>query len=229
VTLTVATDIELGGLVINAGLLIGLIFQIRTAATSRRQDLYMAMRRATLDAWSSVSTSGQSVETETSVYFGRGEVEWKRVVTFDVLVTEATERRRSSGSEPSGKDQLVLKANRDLQLLLNAANEFAIGVELGAYDRETAQRAAGWRMARLLRHYLGYVALVRIKMGEEKVWGSLETFVRTFLKHENVALNGEWDLSLLEETTATRRALVAEIQSRTMPPSTTADSDAQSR
>ena len=53
-----ATDwVQIGGLAANAGLLVGLIVQIRVAARTRHEDLRAAKRRATLDAWSALNNS----------------------------------------------------------------------------------------------------------------------------------------------------------------------------
>jgi hypothetical protein len=64
---------------------------------------------------------------------------------------------------------------------LNAAEDFTIGVELGAYDEETARRVGGWRLARLLNRHLHYVDLLREDVGEDAIYRSLQTFVEDFL------------------------------------------------
>lgn len=49
--------IQIGGLAVNAGLLLGLIVQVRTATKARRTDIHRARQQATMEAWRTLTAA----------------------------------------------------------------------------------------------------------------------------------------------------------------------------
>ena len=141
--MALADWVQIGGLVINGGLLLGLIVQIRLSTKARRDDLTINTRRATLDAWYALVGSLRELETLTRTYFGRGQLTRELSIEFLRSVSEASARRADGSPLQDAEDAAIIRANEALRTLLNSAEDFAIGVDLGGYDCETARRVGG--------------------------------------------------------------------------------------
>ena len=202
--LTTGDWVQIGGLAVNAGLLAGVIVELRFAARARRHDLASETQRATLDAWRSLSESIRVVEGTTQTHFGRSLISFKRAVEFDQLVNRSSRNRRAVSTPATADDSAIIEASEAMRSLLNAADDFSVGVQLGAYDRTIAEQVGGWRLARLLRRYFGYVEVVRTAVDSEEAWGALDRFVGRFLDAQGASEQPTWDLFSSRMTPAAR-------------------------
>lgn len=188
---TLADGLQIGGLVVNAGLLCGLILQIRHGTTGRREDLRLAAlvrredldtarRLSTIEAWARVVEAITAAELSTRVYLGRGVIKPTRVSEF-IAQLKAASGRSEEGLDPVIGDDQVITANEHLRSVVNTAQDFVIAIELDAYDQETAYRVAGHRLARLVNRHLIYIQHLRIDAGVPQLYVELETIARKFL------------------------------------------------
>ena len=181
--LTAGDWIQIGGLAVNAGLLTGLIVQIRLSARVRREDTRASKLRSTLDAWSALGLSIRAAEVHTRTYFGRDVLTDASVVRFLDQVETASRSRAEGGPQgPESAGQIrILEAHEALRTQLNSAEYFAVGVELGAYDLATAHRIAGWRLSVVVRRHLAYLNAMRHASGDEGIYRTLQDFAEGFL------------------------------------------------
>ena len=185
---TLADWVQIAGLAINAGLLVGLIVQIAAATRARREDVRLESKRATLDAWARLVGSLRDVEAYARTHFGRGPLDQERAARFIDQVVHASGRRARQSPDGADDDAAIIRANEALRSVLNESEDFAIGVDVGAYDLETARRVGGWRLARLVVRHRGYIQVLRDSL-DDSVYGSLEAFASDFLAVQGLTLD----------------------------------------
>lgn len=210
-SLSLADGLQLDGLSINAGLLAGLVVQIRSASISRKQDLLEQKQRATLLAWEQAAASVRSLESALVAFFGPHRFTVEQMVDLRERA-RAVSDALGGDSENEREHHSALGVLEDLRALMNTVEHFCIAIELGALDRAIAQRIAGWRLARILRRYAVYVASVREGIGsDEWVFSAIEAFVTTFLTEREATSDDDWVemLQLLAMSLADRRTLFA--------------------
>lgn len=184
--------LQVAGLAVNVGLLLGLIWELRASAQARRNDTRSSIRLATIQDWRTLSDSIRELERTTYVYFGRKRVSVDRATEFEKLVAKVSEDRQLGDPTPSETEASVIHASEAMRSLLNDANSFAIGVDAGAYDRDMAFRLAGWRLANVVQRYWGHIELMRRRQGSDSVWAPLEEFVEDFVATQDAASNSRW-------------------------------------
>jgi hypothetical protein len=191
---TIADWAAVGGLIINAGLLLGLIVQIRSATEARREDLRTSSQRATLDAWNRLVELMMAAEVLTRTYFGRGRISVERAHEFLDEVVSASGRIALGDETSADADSEIIRANEGLRSILNSAEDFAVAVDIGAYDRTTAERVAGYRLSRVVLRHRGYTELIRRSVDDDDIYGTLERFARSFMQSKGQRLE---DLPIL--------------------------------
>lgn len=178
--------IQIGGLLLNAGLLTGVVIELRTAARVRSEDSAHSRMQVTLDAWRTVDHRLRETELAARLALGRYQIRPDAVRQFFSRVSRARGRleRAEQSDEPAAKEDLsVIEAYEAIRSALNALEAFCVAVELGAYDRAVAERVAGWRISRAFDRYRHYVSFWRLVVPDEvePVYGAFERFAKTFL------------------------------------------------
>jgi hypothetical protein len=167
------------GLVVNAGLLVAVAYELRTAAVTRRQDIDSSRRQATLDTWRSISV--ELTDAEASLWHALGRL---RMTTDDarrIFGAQARQRREPmSESDDGHADIEALEAYESIRTILNALDNYAVGIDVGAYDYETAYRISGWRVARTYdrRYENNHRILARFDLGRARASISVAPSIR---------------------------------------------------
>jgi hypothetical protein len=201
--------VQVAGVLINIGLLTGLIVELRTAERTRSEDVLASKMQATVEAWRDIDGQTRAADVTARVALGVGRVDGASAVSFFKNVSEARGRvgrieipGSQLNTEQADEDRAILEAYEAVREVLNSVDGFCISVELGAYDRVVAERVAGWRISRIFDRYFEVIGVWRVYVPDdsEPVFSSVERFVDRFLGARSRALPLSWAASNTEVT-----------------------------
>jgi hypothetical protein len=173
--------VQIIGVLINVGLLTGLIVELRTAERTRSDDVRASKMQATVEAWRAIDGQTRAADVTARAALGTRRVDELTAVSFFKDVIDA--RGRVSRFDQADDDSAILEAYEAVRGVLNSVDGFCISVELGAYDRVVAERVAGWRISRIFDRYFEVIKVWReyVPDDSEPVFSTVERFVDRFL------------------------------------------------